>query len=320
MENACFVIDRTELKNSEYWLVTDLRSFENRGSSARVFQVFKDSTTGEGYGCKGTLAKWKQLKEGECFVRSVFERHRKYQDFWRTSTLVYGTGGQVMSLGMIQYSFTDEEHHVSPHKHPRSRKKFIPTAPSTMTQLLEEANGCKGPSTIFDQVSQNVGGVLDCELSSELPRDSKQVKNARQRVAGKTREDEFAGLLELAKEDPVVRNLQWTPSPRVVVCTDQQIKDIVQECCSVNSTRILSIDTTFNVGNFYLTSTKYQSSKIINRNTGKPANLPGPAMFHTNKTGSDYLYFIHILLEVDYALEHISFVGGDRDKAQSAFS
>ena len=217
-----------------------------------VLISFRFLKTAEGYGCKGTLAERKQLKE--FLVRNVFERHRKYQDFWGTSTLVYGTGGQVMSLGMIQCTFTDEEHHVSPHKHPCSGKKFIPTTPSTMTKLLEEAIGHKDPLTIFDQVSQNVGGVLDCELSSELPRNSKQVKNACQRVAGKTCEDEFASLLELAKD------LQWTPSPRVVVCTDQQIVEIVQECCSVNSTSILSIDTTFNVGNFYLTSTTYQSS------------------------------------------------------------
>jgi len=37
LENAAFVVDRTKLKNSEDWLVTDLGAFENCGSSARVF-------------------------------------------------------------------------------------------------------------------------------------------------------------------------------------------------------------------------------------------------------------------------------------------
>ena len=62
---------------------------------------------------------------------------------------------------------------ISLHKHPRSGKKFIPTAPSTKAMLVEEANGCKGPSRIFDKTSMKAGGVIDCELAIELPRDSK---------------------------------------------------------------------------------------------------------------------------------------------------
>ena len=111
------------------------------------------------------------------------------------------------------------------YKHPRSGKKLVPKAPSTKATLVEEAVGCKGPSRIFDETSMKVGGMLDCELAPELPRDSKQVKNTRQRVTSREREDEFASLLELAKEDVSVRNLQWTPSPRVVFCIDEQIDD-----------------------------------------------------------------------------------------------
>ena len=213
----------------------------------------------------------------------------------------------------VQYTFTGEEHHDSPHKHPRSGKKFVPTAPSTKATLVEEAAGCKGPSRIFDETSVKVGGVLDCELAAKLPRDSKQVKNAHQRVTSREREDEFASLLELAKEDVSIHNLQWTPSPRVVFCIDEQIDDIMRDRCSADSTTILSI------GNFYLTSTTYQSSKVVNRNTGKRANLPGPAMFHTTKSSRDYLYFIHSLLEANYGLERLTFLGADRDKAQSSF-
>lgn len=143
---------------------------------ALISLLLRMNTIVEGHACKGTLAERQRLQKNEFLVRNVFERHRKYRDFWRTSTLVYSFGGRVLSLGIIQYSFTGEEHHISPHKHPRSGKKFIPTAPSTKSKLFEEAAGRKGPSRIFDEVSQDVGGLLDCELSSELPRDSKLVK------------------------------------------------------------------------------------------------------------------------------------------------
>lgn len=134
--------------------------------------------------------------------------------------------------------------------------------------------------------------MLDCELSSDLPRDSKQVQNARQRATNKaTQHDKFVSLLKLAKEDKTVHNLQWTPSPRVVICTEDQIKEIVKDRCSPGSTSILSIDTTFNVGNFYLTSPTFQSSKVLNKKTRKPANLPGPAMLHATKDWQRLLVF-----------------------------
>ena len=42
-------------------------------------------------------------------------------------------------------------------------------------------------------------------------------------------------------------------------------------------------------------------------------------MLHTSKTGNDFLYFIPTLLECSYELERVTFVGGDRDKAQASF-
>ena len=105
--------------------------------------------------------------------------------------MVSSSCGQALSPGMIQNNFTGEEHPISPHKHPHSGKKFIPTAPSTKVKLLEEAIGRNCLGRIYDDVSEAVGGMLDCELSSDLSRDRKKVQNARQRVATKAQEDEF---------------------------------------------------------------------------------------------------------------------------------
>ena len=70
-----------------------------------------------------------------------------------------------------------------------------------MRKLSQEVSGCKGPSSISDEVSQGIGGVLHCEQSAGLPRDHKQVQNARQRGKAKSNIDEFASLLDLAKEE-----------------------------------------------------------------------------------------------------------------------
>ena len=90
-----------------------------------------------------------------------------------------------------------------------------------------------------------------------MPRDVKQISNARQTLKEKEEEDEFASLLGLARQDPAIRNLQWNPNLRVVFATDQQLAEIVDECCSPTSQCILTIDTTYNIGDFYVTSTTY---------------------------------------------------------------
>ena len=87
MENAAFVIDRTTLKNSEDWLVTDLGAFENCGSSARVFLINGDCVVESRFSI-GTKAEKQQLQAGEYMVRNVFERHKKYNDFNRASTVI----------------------------------------------------------------------------------------------------------------------------------------------------------------------------------------------------------------------------------------
>ena len=109
------------------------------------------------------------------------------------------------------------------------------------------------------------------------------------------------------------------PAPRVVFSTDDQIKDIIEECCNHNTTSIPLIDTTFNVGDFYVSSTIYQSSKFCYVDTGKRANLPTPAMFHVTRTKKDYQAFCHALLEINENIELVNYVGDDRDKAQAGF-
>ena len=55
MENAAFVVDRAQLKNSEDWLVTEPGAFEDRASSGRVFVIHGDEIV-ESRFSKGTKA------------------------------------------------------------------------------------------------------------------------------------------------------------------------------------------------------------------------------------------------------------------------
>ena len=74
----------------------------------------------------------------------------------------------------------------------------------------------KGPSRIFDETIEEAGGIVHCEIAADMPRDVKQISNARQALKEKEEQNEFAALLGHAKQDAGIRNMQWTPNPRVV--------------------------------------------------------------------------------------------------------
>ena len=316
-ENCFFVVDRAQLKNASDWLMTDVGAFDHRGVSGRIFKT-EDNQILESTLFRGKKSEVPRLNEGEYLVKNVFYRHKKYKDFLRTATTVLDSHGKLQ-LGLIEYRYKGEEHHVSPHKNPRTGKTFIQTAPSTREELKLKVRGHQGPSSIFDEVTERSGGIIDCDMMADMPRDVKQIKNARQKLNEKESKNEFARLPALAKDTPSVRNLQWTPNPLVVFCSDEQLHEIARECCSTKSQSILAIDTTYNVGDFYVTSTSYQSTKFIHSRTGKPAILPGPVMLHIRRSEKDFKYFTNTLLEQNDQLERIAFVGGDRDKAQRGF-
>ena len=279
-ENAFFVVDRSQLKGTKDWLTTDVASFEHHGSSARVFTVEEDEIVGS-YTWRGKKSDSPPLKQGQCLVKNVYHRHKKYNDFVRTATTVSDSTGSELQLGLIEYCFMGSEHHISPHKNPWSGKSYIPTTPSTRDDNKLKVTSHKGPLRIFDETIEEAGGIVHCKIATDMPRDFKQISNARQDLKEKEKQNEFVALLGHAKQDAGIRNMQWTPNPRVVFATDQQFAEIVEECCAPGSRSILSIDTTYNVGDFYVTSTTYQSSKFIQTRTGKGAVLPGPTMLQT---------------------------------------
>ena len=149
-------------------------------------------------------------------VRNVYYRHKNYNDFCRTVTTISDCNGEELQLGMIEYHIKDEEHSLSPHKHPQTGKSFVPTAPPTRRKIAEKRKrkSHKGPTSIFDEEVEVTGGIFNCEVMVDMPRDIKQVKNARQNLKEKTDQDQFVSFLDLAKHEPSVRNLQWTPVPK----------------------------------------------------------------------------------------------------------
>ncbi|CAB3999185.1 Hypothetical predicted protein [Paramuricea clavata] len=167
-ENACFVIDRSRLRNQEDWLITDIGTFENHRGSARLYKT-EDGEIKYSAKIKGREKNTAKLGRDEYLVKRVYYRHKKYTDFSRITTTITDHTGCELQLGLVEYRFQDQEHHVSPHKNPRSGKSFVPVAPYTRKSILEKAKGHKGPTTIFDEEVEASGGIFKCDVMADMP-------------------------------------------------------------------------------------------------------------------------------------------------------
>ena len=84
-----------------------------------------------------------------------------------------------------------------------------------------------------------------------------------------------------------IRRLQVAPSPACVLASDRQVQDVKRFCANTtNQFSILSIDTTFNIGDFYLTPTTYRHLLREDRRTGKPPCYLGQHQYTPGRTAT----------------------------------
>jgi len=80
----------------------------------------------------------------------------------------------------------------------------------------------------------------------------------------KSKEEEEAGKV-------YIQRLQVAPSPAWALASDRQVQDVKRFCANTTNTfSVLSNDTTFNIGDFYVTPTTYRHLLLEDRRTGKP--------------------------------------------------
>ena len=158
----------------------------------------------------------RQLAEGEYLVRNVYYRHKNYNDFCRTVTTISDCTGEELQVGMIEYHIKDEEHSSSPHKHPRTGKSFVPTAPSTKSQIAEKTKrkSHKDPTSILWW--RGGSDWRHFELWSH-GRHAKRHKASQKRTS-KFEGEDWPGPICKPPLSHKAR-AEWTPFPRVVFCT-----------------------------------------------------------------------------------------------------
>ena len=176
-------------------------------------------------------------------------------------------------------------------------------APSTRKIISEKAKSNLGPTSVFHETFDETGGILGMMSSSDVPRDMHQISNERRKLKKKQEGDKFLDVYFLPDERAEITN-RYTWSP-VELGTQAgcllQVANIRYHKMLLwsKSKNVFAIDTVYNVGDYYVTTTTYENDKFVNIQTQSKVNLPGPALFHIKQDHENFLYFCHTILQID---------------------
>ena len=144
-----------------------------------------------------------------------------------------------------------------------------------------------------------MGGVIGAKGPCDLPRNERQVCYIKKKSTsaaeqpGKPPDEILALLLRAKSEDDgskFVQEAKVSPEPAFVVAREWQLDDLVRFCTPAEEFSILTVDPTFNLGEFDVTPTTYRYGFLQSIRTGKSPVFIGPTMIHYRKTFHTYIF------------------------------
>ena len=114
----------------------------------------------------------------------------------------------------------------------------------------------------MSSVSAKVGGLMHASAPGELPRGEGQIINTKRFLKCKNDEmDELYSFMQKAEaSDSYIRDIKTSPDPAIVIASDSQLDDLVRICAPPTGVEfcVMSVDPTFNLGEFKCTPTTYR--------------------------------------------------------------
>ena len=178
-----------------------------------------------------------------------------------------------------------------------------------------------GPKSTLRIVSEKLGGVVDAGGPCELPRNERQISYIKSKSTSSNLPlaDQVFAIMQSAKEEDVmgkfVRETRPSPEPAFVLARDRQLDDLVRFCTVAEGFSILTVDPTFNLGDFDVTPTTYRHCLLESTRSGNSPVLIGPTMIHYRKTFHTYLFFASTLIGLRPELQGLRAFGTDGEKA-----
>ncbi|XP_066916951.1 uncharacterized protein [Clytia hemisphaerica] len=185
-DNMSFLLDTTKLKNCNDWAADDNGSWENRGYNGTVVLLDENFTVVSSSRMARNTKKRQKLQQNQYVIKRTYYCNKSSPDFRRYATMIEAHDGKKLGMLLLEYWYENEVHPIviKPHGLAKKNKRsFIPTAPSTKESIKKAVNGTvRGPSRIYDDLFEEVGGMDEFPSTSEIPRNPQQVKRARNLV------------------------------------------------------------------------------------------------------------------------------------------
>ena len=244
--------------------------------------------------------------------------------FQRIISTARSCKGSESRYAVLQYLLKDCDPGdiiVAAHGNSRGKRPFYKSDPSVF-EKVKRAPETSNPKNIFKAIEDDVGGPVNAPSASEEPRNLQQIYNVRRSEKRKREnedESQLGQLISQIQENEFVRNLTINASGvQYVVATEKQIKDMVQFCTNKDKFSVLSVDSTFDVGDYYITNTCFENFRIVHADgkyRGKHPVEMGPSFVHTKKDTNDFVNFFGSLIRINPLLRDIRAVGTDGDEA-----
>ena len=115
--------------------------------------------------------------------------------------------------------------------------------------------------------------------------------------------------------DAFVRDVKAAPDPLCVMFFDWQLSDLVRFLTDPVLFSILGADTTYNLGDFYVTPTTYKHLMLVDVTSHKHPTMAGPVLVHQRKDFATFNYFANTLVSHAKKLHEVQAFGTDGDPA-----
>lgn len=280
--------------------------------------------------------KWKKISSKRTEISKMSEYHlfREYR-YLKDSTdfnqiIFYArdrTGEILNNVALLQYRFSGPEHAIKivPHGNAKCGVPYTRTKPS-VKRLLDENLKSLPTSAAVSKTRKDLGGPMKVLSDADIPRGRTQaydMKRDRSRATcsqpRRKQLDEMASFNWYAKTEGkgFVRMHELSGEPLILLATDKQLADLSRLCTSPVDYSYLSVDPTFNFGDFSVTPTSYRNILLKNRKTNKSPVFVGPIFIHHSKTKETYSQFFQKLRCLAPHLENLRVFGTDGENALS---
>ena len=203
---------------------------------------------------------------------------------------------------------------IKPHGNTKKSVPYFRTSDSARKMISDVASS-HTPKRAIQCITQKAGGEINVGKPSDTPCNRQQISNMHRSATAKDKNVLYSVMLEckLAQgntAEAFVRDVKAAPSPQCVLFFDWQVHDMVRFLTNNRKFGILTADTTYNLGEFYVTPTTYPH--LILQDTRRKVH---PILVHQQVDFASFNYFASTLIGLQKHLRHVLCFGTDGDKA-----